>query len=185
VRRDNALNDQQRALEQFLRLPPLEPCELAGLWQGRGVPTGHPFDGVLENLGWFGKRFNPDLRADALLFHVGGRKLRAIDPKWVPLPLALRFHAFGRTALAAVLFAGLQRCLQAKGPVASIKTVAFEGVASAAMIYDDQPIVDHFRRINDDSLMGLMAMRDDDRFYVFELERVIDPIALAQNLPVG
>lgn len=53
------------------------------------------------------------------------------------------------------------------------------------MIYDDQSIVDHFRRINDDSLMGLMAMRDDDRFYVFELERVIDPIALAQNLPVG
>lgn len=71
------------------------------------------------------------------------------------------------------------------GPVASIKTVAFEGVASAAMIYDDQPIVDHFRRINDDSLMGLMAMRDDDRFYVFELERVIDPTALAQDLPVG
>ncbi|MBD9498579.1 DUF4334 domain-containing protein [Ensifer adhaerens] len=105
--------------------------------------------------------------------------------KWVPLPLAVRFHAFGRTALAAVLFAGLQRCLQAKGPVASIKTVAFEGVASAAMIYDDESIVDHFRRINDDSLMGLMAMRDDDRFYVFELERVIHPIALAQNLPVG
>ncbi|WP_156553147.1 DUF4334 domain-containing protein [Ensifer adhaerens] len=45
--------------------------------------------------------------------------------------------------------------------------------------------VDHFRRINDDSLMGLMTMRDDDRFYVFELERVIDPTALVQNLPVG
>ncbi|WFP94764.1 hypothetical protein [Ensifer adhaerens] len=33
--------------------------------------------------------------------------------------------------------------------------------------------------------MGLMTMRDDDRFYVFELERVIDPTALVQNLPVG
>lgn len=51
------------------------------------------------------------------------------------------------------------------------------------MIYDDQPIVDHFRRINDDSLMGLMAMRDDDRFYVFEPERVIDPIALRRTCP--
>lgn len=177
------MNDQQQALEQFLPLPPLHPCELSGLWQGRGVPTGHPFDGVLENLGWFGKRFNPDLRADALLFHAGRRKLRAIDPKWVPLHLALRFHAFGRTPLAAVLFARLQRFFQAKGPVASINTVAFEGVESAAMIYDDQPIVDHFRRINDDRLMGLMAMRDDDRFYLFEPERVTEPVAPPPNLP--
>jgi hypothetical protein len=52
-------------------LAPIEPRDLVGLWKGRGIPAGHPFDGVLENLGWFGKRFTPDMRADALLFRLG------------------------------------------------------------------------------------------------------------------
>ncbi|MGN7883856.1 DUF4334 domain-containing protein [Sinorhizobium sp. Sb3] len=166
------MDDQQRAVERFRQLSPLEPYELEGLWMGRGIPTGHPFDGVLENLGWFGKRFNSDLRADALLFRAGGRRLRAIDPKWVPLNLALRFHKFGRTRLARTLFSWVQRGFQAKGPVASLETLTFEGAASAALIYDDQPIIDHFRRIDQNAIMGLMAIRNDDRLFAFELQRM-------------
>lgn len=30
------------------RLPPVEPRELAGLSKGRGIPAGHPSDGVFE-----------------------------------------------------------------------------------------------------------------------------------------
>lgn len=86
------VKDQQTALEEFRSLPPIAPRELVGLWKGHGIPTGHPFDGVLENLSWFGKRFTPDMRVDALLFRSGDRRLVAIDPKWIPLRLALRFH---------------------------------------------------------------------------------------------
>lgn len=151
---------------------------MVGLWKGRGIPAGHPFDGVLENLGWFGKRFTPDMRADALLFRFGERRLVAIDPARIPLRLALRFHKVGRMRIAKGLFSYLQRGFRARGPVASLKTMSFQGVASAAMVYDDQPIVDHFRRMGDRKIMGAMTIQGDDRIYFFELERVDEPRAL-------
>jgi hypothetical protein len=165
----------QKALQEFQRLPPIEPREMIGLWTGRGIPSGHPFDGVLENLGWFGKRFTPALRADALLFRLDERKLIAINPARIPLRLALRFHKLGRTRTARNLFLYLQRALRAKGPVASLKTMSFKGVASAAMVYDDLPIIDHFRRIDDRRVMGAMMIETDDRIYFFELEGVAEP----------
>ncbi|KKA11301.1 hypothetical protein VP03_24735 [Sinorhizobium meliloti] len=151
------VKDQQTALEEFRSLPPIAPRELVGLWKGHGIPTGHPFDGVLENLSWFGKRFTPDMRVDALLFRSGDRRLVAIDPKWIPLRLALRFHEVGRMRVARNLFSYLQRRL------------------SAAMVYDHQPIVDHFRRIHADRIMGAMTIRNDERIYFFELQRVDGP----------
>lgn len=168
------MKGQQTALEEFQNLPPIAPRELVGLWKGRGIPSGHPFDGVLENLGWFGKRFTPDMRADALLFRSGDNQLVAIDPKWIPLGPAMRFHEIGRMRLARNLVSYLQRRLRARGPVASVKTMVFGGVESAAMAYDGQPIVDYFRRINETKIMGAMAIRGDAQIYFFELERVIE-----------
>lgn len=165
----------QKALDEFQCLPPIAPREMIGLWAGRGIPSGHPFDGVLENLGWFGKRFTPELRADALLFRLDKRRLIPIDPARIPLRLALRFHRVGRTRTARILFSYLLRGLRAKGPVASLKTMSFHGVASAAMIYDDQPIIDHFRRRDDRRIMGAMTIQGDDRIYFFELDRIDEP----------
>lgn len=72
------VKDQQTALEEFRSLPPIAPRELVGLWKEHGIPTGHPFDGVLENLSWFGKRFTPDMRVDACCFDRG-------TEGWLPL----------------------------------------------------------------------------------------------------
>ncbi|OWW02382.1 hypothetical protein ATY81_22355 [Rhizobium sp. R72] len=166
------MSKQRTALEAFRSLPPIKPRELVGLWAGHGIPSGHPFDGVLKNLGWFGKRFMPDLRADALLFRSGERRLMAINPAWIPLGLTLHFYRLGRMPIARNLFSAIKRRLCAAGPVASIKTMEFGGVESAAMIYDDQPIVDHFRRIDQQRVMGAMTIRGDERIYFFELERV-------------
>lgn len=166
------MKDQRTALESFRRLPPIEPHELVGLWRGQGIPAGHPLDGVLENLGWFGKRFTSEMRADALLFKSDERRLVPIDPAWIPLRPALRFHQLGRTKFARNLFSHLQRRFRANGPVASVKSLPFEGVTSAAMVYDAQPVIDHLRRIDEKRIMGAMAIRDDGWFYFFELERV-------------
>lgn len=145
---------------------------MIGLWRGRGIPSSHPFDDVLENLGWFGKRFTAGLRADALLFRSGQHRLVPIDPARIPVRLALHFHKVGTTRAAKNLFSYLQRGLQAKGPVASLKTMTFQGVTSAAMAYDEQPIVDHFRRIDERKIMGAMVIEGDERIYFFELEQV-------------
>ncbi|MDB5555572.1 MAG: hypothetical protein JWL86_5556 [Rhizobium sp.] len=140
---------------------------MVGLWKGRGIPAGHPFDGVLENLGWFGKRFTPDMRADALLFRFVERRLVAIDPARIPLRLTLRFQDVGRMRVAKSLFSCLQRGLRARGPVASLKTMVFGGVESAALVYDHQPIVDYFRRNDDERIIRAMTIRGDARIYFF------------------
>ena len=169
------MEDQQTVLEQFRHLPPVAPHELVGLWKGRGMPSNHPFDGVLENLGWYGKRFTSDMRADALLFRSGEHRLTAIDPKYIPIHWVLRFHQLGRTRMAANLFSYLQHRLRARGPVASLKTLALDGVESTAMVYDHQPIVDYFRRLDEQRLMGAMTIGGDERIYFFELQRVGEP----------
>lgn len=165
---------QQTTFEKFRDLPAIEPAELVGLWKGHGIATGHPFDGVLENLGWFGKRFGQDLRADALLFKSSDRRLTAVDPSLIPLGLALRFHRFGRSRAARNLFSYLQRRLRAQGPVATLRFLPFEGVSSAAMVYDHKPITDYFRRMDEDKVMGMMVIDRDARRFFFELERVKD-----------
>jgi hypothetical protein len=52
--------------------------------------------------------------------------------------------------------------------------MVFGGVASAAIIYDEQPIADYFRRIDEERVMGAMTIRGDERIYFLELERVIE-----------
>ena len=159
------------ALERFRELPPAYRRELAGLWRGSGLPTGHPLDGVLENLGWFGKRFHPNLRADALLFQFGPNRLVALDPAYIPLGLTLRLGSIGRTRLARHCFRFLQRPLRACGPTATLEMQDFEGIRSAVMVYDRQPITDRFRRMGDDQLFGMMSAHRDPRPYFFILTR--------------
>ncbi|MBP2233696.1 hypothetical protein J2Z31_000186 [Sinorhizobium kostiense] len=166
---------EDAAFHFFDGLQPVSTRELVGLWKGSGVPTGHPFDGVLENLGWHGKRFRPEMRADALLFRIGDNRLLPIDPSLIPLALALRFHRFGRTEAARNLFSHLARHLRAKGPVASLRSMPFRNAMSAAMVYDRKPIIDYFRKIGRDRVLGVMQVEGDDRHYFFELERVAEP----------
>ncbi|MEF0941427.1 DUF4334 domain-containing protein [Rhizobium sp. BR 362] len=167
----SSFRSQADGLAYFDSLSVAPVTGLAGLWQGHGVASEHPLDGVLENLGWYGKRFTTDLRADALLFAVGPHRLVAIDPAMIPLRLAFRFHRFGRTQVARNLFSYLQKICRAKAPVASLRSMSFRGKTSTAMVYDRQPITDHFRRIDEDRLLGVMAVEGVDRHYFFVLTR--------------
>ncbi len=53
---------------------------------------------------------------------------------------------------------------------AVLRRVEFRGQVSAAMIYDRRPIIDHFRRIDDQTVMGIMDQRGKIEIY-FYLER--------------
>ena len=162
----------ETVLARFERLPGIAVEDMVGLWKGTGIPSGHPLDGVLENLGWFGKRFGPDMRADALLFRTDEKRLLPIEPALIPLRLALRLGALGRTGMVASLFAYARRFLRAKGTSAALQTASFGGVMSAAMAYDRQPILDHFRRIDENTVMGAMTIEGDSRLYFFQLTRL-------------
>lgn len=166
-------NDQQlKTIAWFGSLPPVLPTEMVGLWQGEGISSGHPLDGVLENLQWFGKRFHADLRADALLFQWQTGRLIALEPSFLPIKLALRLAAVGRTSIARNWFSYMQKACRARGTTAMVELRKLDGAQTAAMVYDSQPIVDYFKRICDDQIAGMMAVEGDARRYFFRLWRV-------------
>lgn len=128
------LSLQNEVSEWFDTLEPVDVKDMIGLWKGSGNPSGHPLDGVLENLHWFGKRFHPNMRADALLFEGDPGKLVAIEPAFFPIRSALKFAKLGRTALACNLFSHLRPRLKACGTTASLQQRTDDGVLTAAMV---------------------------------------------------
>jgi hypothetical protein len=58
---------------------------------------------------------------------------------------------------------------------ASLWLENFRGEVTATMVYDGQPVHDHFKKIDDDAVMGIMngkGVLDNGRYYYFYLERV-------------
>jgi hypothetical protein len=57
---------------------------------------------------------------------------------------------------------------------ASLWNVEFRGETTATMIYDGQPVLDHFKQVDEDTLMGIMNVKgvpaEGPHFYFF-LER--------------
>lgn len=58
---------------------------------------------------------------------------------------------------------------------ASLWSVEFRGETTATMVYDGQPVLDHFKQVDDTTLMGIMNAKGvppKGPFYYFFLERV-------------
>ncbi|KAJ7263178.1 hypothetical protein B0H12DRAFT_1103588 [Mycena haematopus] len=54
---------------------------------------------------------------------------------------------------------------------ARVREIKFRGVVSAAMVYDDRPIIDHFRFVNEDTVAGMMDGKNLPPGYHFHLTR--------------
>ncbi|MBC7171118.1 MAG: DUF4334 domain-containing protein [Polyangiaceae bacterium] len=55
---------------------------------------------------------------------------------------------------------------------ASLRAVSYRGVVTATMVYDQHPIFDHFRRITDDIVLGVMDRKGDTTPLFFYLRRL-------------
>ncbi|GAA1482390.1 DUF4334 domain-containing protein [Gordonia sinesedis] len=163
----------QEALALFDSLPAVEPEFMLGQWRGAEVPTGHPMDGMLEATGWWGKRFADSERVDPLLFPSrDGTSLWAMNP-------AVAFGAAGVTDKVSPLrkltrpdlVAAARPALRTRSPKARLRTTRYRGVDTATMIYDQLPINDVFRRIDDDTVLGAMDLRGSKQPYFFVLHR--------------
>lgn len=161
--------DSAEAADVFDGLEPVTVAELLGRWHGSEVPTGHPMDGLLDVSGWYGKEFVDADHVHPLLFGRPGA-LYAVNPKLMPIGLlnrlGERFPRWlppGGTAAFRLLRTGQHR--------ARLREVQYRGVTSAAMVYDDLPIIDHFRRLGPDALLGAMDLRGSAQPYFFLLER--------------
>lgn len=139
------------------------------------MPTGHPLDGVLESLGWYGKTFESANCVHPLLFRTRSGTLIPLDPKLMPVRIALRWPALARSGPVRRVFAAMRSFLRSNQSAALLQARTFRGKRSTAMIYDRKPITDHFRRIDNDRLLGLMEMPGMSRPYFFLLTRDQNP----------
>ena len=55
---------------------------------------------------------------------------------------------------------------------ATLRMVSYRGVSTATMIYDKHPIFDHFRKLDDDLVMGVMDRKGDAAPLCFWLRRL-------------
>ncbi|MBM9617916.1 DUF4334 domain-containing protein [Streptomyces zhihengii] len=71
---------------------------------------------------------------------------------------------------------------------ASLWTVEFRGETTATMVYDGQPVFDHFKWVDDTTLMGIMTAKGvppEGPFYYFFLERDTEAGTPREAAPAG
>jgi hypothetical protein len=76
-----------------------------------------------------------------------------------------------RLRVARLGFAVLRPLLFTRAPHARVRMVDHRGVLTAAVIYDRQPIIDVFRRVSADVLLGAMDLRGLPSPFLFVLRR--------------
>jgi hypothetical protein len=165
----------REALELFDSLPAVQIPEMIGRWKGSGLPTGHPMDGLLEALRWYGKEFVDEDHVHPLLFHGLGGRLVVLSPGRIPIALAMRaVPGAVRRAPRSLLrwtFPLVRPWLSTRRFAARLRMTEFRGVSSATMIYDELPIHDIFRRVDGETVLGLMDMRGMEQPFFFVLRR--------------
>lgn len=161
----------QQALEYFDVLEPVGLETMIGRWRGEGIDTGHYMEGLLEAALWYGKIFeSPDVVHP--LVHAGlfGGKL-CINPALLPIRLAAVFPV--PRIFVSLVFPILRPFLATRKPKARLHMVQFRGKLSATMIYDAKPISDVFRKVDDQTVLGLMDQRGDLAPFFFKLTKEI------------
>jgi hypothetical protein len=153
----------EEAYAIFDSLEPTEIDSLFGTWKGAEFPSGHPVDGSLADSGWFGKRFKDADTVDPLLFYKSDREtFFAADP----------LKKFAASARGVTDIADVQQEIETSAPTARLRKVEYRGKVTVAMIYDQAPIIDYFRKVDDDTLLGAMDRRGDKGTYFFVLHQV-------------
>ncbi len=57
---------------------------------------------------------------------------------------------------------------------ARLREIRFRGKTSASLIYDKQPIMDYFRRVSDDTVIGWGEVKGKEEVLFFHLTRAPD-----------
>lgn len=160
------------AFARFDALPPVEIDDLLGSWTGESVPTGHPLDGALEAFHWHGKRFDSAEEVHPLVFDGLGGGLICLEPRAMGPGLRLSGRVpIPTSPLAGRLFQLLLPLLSTRRSRARLRMTRYRGVVSATMQYDHLPINDVFRKVDDDTVLGVMDLKGMETPFFFLLRR--------------
>jgi hypothetical protein len=159
------------ALALFDSLEIAEADFMLGHWKGSGFPTNHRLDGVLEAYHWYGKRFDSPEDVHPLVFTSLSGSTVSLNPARMPLGL-LNSMPVPRAAVVGRLFQLLFPLLTTRRSRARLRMTRYRDKVSATMIYDDLPINDVFRKVDDRTLLGIMDLKGMVQPFFFILRRV-------------
>jgi hypothetical protein len=161
----------EAALAFYDALEPVGLEEMVGSWQGEGLPTGNPFDGLLERFGWYGKRFDGPDHGHPLVFIASPGRTMSLNPAFVPIAVLIRYPWLVRAPFVPRLFCVLCPLLATGKPKARLRLTAYRGVVTATMCYDALPINDVFRKVDNNTVLGAMDLRGLQMPLMFVLRR--------------
>ncbi|MCR9090283.1 DUF4334 domain-containing protein [Algiphilus sp.] len=161
---------EDEAFAFYDQLDPVDCDFMLGRWRGDGYTTGHALDGVLEAFGWYGKEFVDVDHVHPLLFSTRSGGIRKLNPALMPLKTGLRFPQLNN-GFSAGLFPWLQPLLATGSSKARLRMTEYRGKISATMCYDQRPIHDVFRRVDDSTVLGAMDFKGMDQTLFFLLRR--------------
>ena len=163
--------DCANALSCFDALAGVDPGIHDRAMAGRRIADGTSAGWRAGGAGLVWKGVREPWKVHPLLFRARSGAVVPLDPAFMPVRVALRWPALAKSAPVRVAFAVVRPLLHSDHSAARLRAVDFRGKRSAATVYDRQPIVDHFRRIDDDRVLGLMEMRRMERPFFFLLTR--------------
>lgn len=160
------------AMALFDSLEPVGIDFMLGRWRGKGFPTGHRMDGLMEHLQWYGKAFESSESVHPLVFQRNNGELIHLNPIWFPIRAARRSRlAMSRTARR--LFSVAMPLFKTRQPAARLRMTEYRGKVSATMVYDYKAINDVFRKIDENRVLGVMDCKGEQGYpFFFVLERV-------------
>lgn len=169
---EKTLTLRQQALELFDSLEPVDIEFMLGRWQGDGYPTDHPLDGLLEVYHWYGKQFESSEDAHPLLFSKRSSELIRINPGLIKPAFSIAEHLGKfKSETAGNIFQRLLPLFGTTCSCARLRMTDYRGKASATMIYDQLPVNDVFRKLDDNTVLGLMDNKRIEEPFFFKLSR--------------
>jgi hypothetical protein len=145
---------------------------MPGTWRGTSFRTGHPLDGVLEAYRWQGKRFDTPEDVHPLVFRTLAGGTLCLRAGLAPLAIRLLEACPPLRTTAAGMAAQLVLPLLAtRRAAARLRMTVYRGVPTATMIYDTAPINDVFRKVDADTVLGVMDMKGRAQPFFFVLRR--------------
>ncbi|WP_299414160.1 DUF4334 domain-containing protein [Acaryochloris sp. IP29b_bin.148] len=157
-------------LNTFDELEPVDLEFMISRWRGAEVQTHHPLNGFLEATNWYGKEFVSADQVHPLLFTNGNNNIFKVAPNPTATKFALRFPILKSKHLQP-MFKLVTVLSKTEVSHARIRMMEYRHKVSATMIYDNLPINDIFRKIDEDTVLGLMDQKGVPNPFFFILKR--------------
>ncbi len=162
------------ALKIFDELEPVDLEFMIGRWKGSGLHTNHPMDGLLEAANWYGKEFVDPECVHPLLFLDNDNKIFKVAPNPTAMSMVTSFPVpKNPNQITKSLFSLINLMFKTESSQARIRMMEYRQKISATMIYDNLPINDAFRKVDDNTVLGLMDFKGVSQPFFFVLRRDI------------